>query len=80
MDEGLNVFKLPFIDNSVILRTDTDYYPSDAAPDNSKEAITIEVTNKSEVDFIDLNFRDFDATPHSKQSRQCNVAWDISRS
>ena len=53
--EGLNLFKQPFSDASVISRTDTDYYPSDAIPDNSKETIQIEVINKSEVDFIDLN-------------------------
>ena len=55
MSEGLNLFKQPFSDASVISRTDTDYYPSDAIPDNSKETIQIEVINKSEVDFIDLN-------------------------
>ena len=53
MSEGLNLFKQPFSDASVISRT--DYYPSDAIPDNSKETIQIEVINKSEVDFIDLN-------------------------
>ena len=55
MSEGLNLFKQPFSDASIISRTDTDYYPSDAIPDNSKETIQIEVINKSEVDFIDLN-------------------------
>ena len=55
MSEGLNLFKQPFSDSSSISRTDTDYYPSDAIPDNSKETIQIEVINKSEVDFIDLN-------------------------
>ena len=55
MSEGLNLFKQPFSDASVISRTDTDYYPSDAIPENSKETIQIEVINKSEVDFIDLN-------------------------
>ena len=54
MSEGLNLFKQPFSDASVIWRTDTDYYPSDAIPDNSKETIQIEVINISEVDFIDL--------------------------
>ena len=55
MSEGLNLFKQPFSDASIISRTDTDYYLSDAIPDNSKETIQIEVINKSEVDFIDLN-------------------------
>ena len=55
MSEGLNLFKQPFSDASIISRTDTDYYPSDAIPDNRKETIQIEVINKSEVDFIDLN-------------------------
>ena len=55
MSEGLNLFKQPFSDASGISRTDTDYYLSDAIPDNSKETIQIEVINKSEVDFIDLN-------------------------
>ena len=53
--EGVNLFQSPVVDTSVISRTDTDYYPSDAVPDNNKETITIEVINKSEVDFIDLN-------------------------
>ena len=55
MSDGLNLFKQPFSDASVISRTDMDYYPSDAIPDNSKETIQIEVINKSKVDFIDLN-------------------------
>ena len=55
MSEGLNLFKQPISDASILSRTDTDYYPSDAIPDNSKETIQIEVINKSEVDFIDLN-------------------------
>ena len=55
MSEGLTLFKQPFSDASVISRTDTDYYPSDAIQDNSKETIQIEVINISEVDFIDLN-------------------------
>ena len=55
MTEGLNLFKQLYSDASIISRTDTDYYPSDAIPDNSKETIQIEVINKSEVDFIDLN-------------------------
>ena len=55
MSEGVNLFKQPFSDASVISRRDTDYYPSDAIPDNSKETIQIEVINKSEVDCIDLN-------------------------
>ena len=55
MSEGQNLFKQPISDASIISRTDTDYYPSDAIPDNSKETIQIEVINKSEVDLIDLN-------------------------
>ena len=55
MAEGLNLFKQPYSDASIISRTDTDYYPSDAIPDNSKETIQIEVINNLEVDFIDLN-------------------------
>ena len=55
MAEGLNLFKHPFSDTSVLSRTDTDYYPSDTAPDNNKETITIKVIYKSEVDFTDLN-------------------------
>ena len=55
MSEGLNLFKQPFSDASVISGTDMDYYPSDAILDNSKETIQIKVINKSEVDFIDLN-------------------------
>ena len=51
----MNLFKQPFSDASVISRTETDYYPSDAIPDNSKETIPIEGIDKSEVDFIDLN-------------------------
>ena len=46
MSEGLNLFKQPFRDASVISRTDTDYYPSDTIPDNSKETLQIEVINK----------------------------------
>ena len=53
--EGINVFQSPTIDTTSQSRADTDYYPSDVVPDNSKETITIEVINKSEVDFIDLN-------------------------
>ena len=54
MSEGLYLIKQPFSDASVISRTDTDCYPLDAIPENSKETIQIEVINKSEVDFIDL--------------------------
>ena len=53
--EGINLFQSPTIDTTIQSRADTDYYLSDAVPDNSKETITIEVINKSEVDFIDLN-------------------------
>ena len=53
--EGVNLFQSPVVDTTVLSRTDTDYYPSDVVPDNNKETITIEVINKSEVDFIDLN-------------------------
>ena len=53
MAEGLNLFSAPISDASIISRQDTDYYPSDSVPDNNKETITIEVINKSEVDFID---------------------------
>ena len=53
--EGTNLFQSPTVDTAIQSRSDTDYYPSDAVPGNSKETITIEVINKSEVDFIDLN-------------------------
>ena len=53
--EGLNLFQTPLSDVSVISRHDTDYYPSDAVPNNSKETIQVEVINKSVEDFIDLN-------------------------
>ena len=56
--EGVNLFQSPAVDTSIQSRTDTDYYPSDAVPDNNRETITIEVINKSEVDFIDLNSRE----------------------
>ena len=44
MAEGLNLFKHPFNETSVLSRT--EYYSSDAAPDKSKETIIIEVINK----------------------------------
>ena len=53
--EGINLCQSPTIDTAIQSRSGTDYYPSDAVPGNSKETITIEVINKSEVDFIDLN-------------------------
>ena len=54
MAEGLNLFQLPSIDSSTESRHDTDYYPSNSSPGNSKETIVIDVVNKSDVDFIDL--------------------------
>lgn len=53
--EGLNLFQTPMSDVSVISRHDTDYFPSDAIPNNSKETIQIEVVNTSMEDFIDLS-------------------------
>ena len=53
--EGLNLFQQPTYDTSIVSRVDTEYYPSDMTPDNNKESIIIEVINKSETDFIDLN-------------------------
>ena len=53
--EGLNLFQQPTYDTSIVSRADTEYYPSDMTPDNNKESIIIEVINKSETDFIDLN-------------------------
>ena len=53
--KGINLFQFPTIDTTIQLQADTDYYLSVAVPDNSKETITIEVINKSEVDFSDLN-------------------------
>ena len=53
--EGLNLFLQPIYDTSVVSRADMEYYPSDMTPDNNKESIIIEVMNKSETDFIDLN-------------------------
>ena len=50
----MNLFKQRYSDISLISRMDTDYSPSHAIPDNSKETIQIDVSNKSEVDFIDL--------------------------
>ena len=38
----------------LLYQEQTDYYWSDAIPDNSKEGIQIEVITKSEVDFIEL--------------------------
>ena len=55
MAEGLKLFSAPISDASIVSRQDTDYYPSDSAPDNNKETIIIDVINKSEVDFIDLS-------------------------
>ena len=53
--EGLNLFQQPTYDTSIVSRADTEYYPSDMTPDNNKESILIEVINKSDTDFIDLN-------------------------
>ena len=54
MSEGLNLFKQPYSDASVISRTDTDFYLPDAIPDNSKDTIQFKGISKSEVDFIDF--------------------------
>ena len=53
--EGINLFQSPTVDTTIQSQADTDYYPSDAVPDNIIETITIEVINKSDVDFIDLH-------------------------
>ena len=53
--EELNLFSLPQFDGSIISRQDTDYYPSNASPGNTKETIIINVINQSDVDFIDLS-------------------------
>ena len=55
MATRVNLFKEPYSDVSILSRLDTDYYPSDAVPDNRKEIIQIEVNNTSEDEFIDLN-------------------------
>ena len=48
MAARVNLFKEPYSDISILSRLDTDYYPSDAVPDNRKEIIQIEVNNTSE--------------------------------
>ena len=53
--EGLNLFQAPLADVSIQSRHDTDYYPSDAVPDNSKETIYIQVVNTSAVDLRDVS-------------------------
>ena len=56
--EGLNLFQQPSYDNSILSRTDTEYFPSDMVPDKNKEGIIIDVINKSETDFIKLHSTD----------------------
>eukprot|EP00112_Aurelia_sp_Birch-Aquarium-sp1_P014123 Seg3025.2 transcript_id=Seg3025.2/GoldUCD/mRNA.D3Y31 product="putative protein F54H12.2" protein_id=Seg3025.2/GoldUCD/D3Y31 len=46
--------RAPLSDVSIKSRHDTDYYPSDAVPDNSKETIYIPVVNRSEEDLQDV--------------------------
>ena len=53
--EGLNLFQAPLADVSIQSRHDTDYYPSDAVPDNSKETIYIQIVNTSLVDLRDVS-------------------------
>ena len=53
--EGLNLFQAPLADVSIQSRHDTDYYPSDAVPDNSKETIYIQIVNTSPADLRDVS-------------------------
>ena len=61
--EGLNLCQQPAYDTSIVSRADTEYYPFHMTPDNNKESIIIEVINKSETDFIDLNSTEILADP-----------------